>query len=61
MGGEIVIHVLQHNSEYAISKDSLALPMVSVQKLVEHLARSSATDETTWIRAFLQWVRDGMK
>jgi Uma2 family endonuclease len=59
-GGRIVIHLLQHNGEYAVGEQSLALPMVSVQKLVEHLNRSGATDETTWIRAFRQWVRDGM-
>jgi Uma2 family endonuclease len=60
-GGRIVIHLLQHNGEYAVAEQSLALPMVSVQRLVEHLNRSNATDETTWIRTFRQWVRDGMK
>jgi hypothetical protein len=35
--------------------------MVSVKKLVEHPDRCHETDETTWIRAFRQWVRDGMK
>jgi hypothetical protein len=44
-----------------VSEQSLALPMVSVKKLVEHFHRSNATDETTWIRAFRRWVQDGMK
>jgi len=58
--GEIVIHLLQKNGQYAVAGQSLALPMVSVAKLVEHLGRCHQTDETTWIRAFRRWVRDGM-
>jgi Uma2 family endonuclease len=61
VAGEIVIHHLQKNGQYATAEHSLALPMVSVTKLVEHLDRCGQTDETTWIRAFRQWVRDGMK
>src|SRR3990170_9162964 len=49
--GEIMIHLLQKNGQYAIRDQSAALPMVSVKKLVEHLDRSDKTDETTWIRA----------
>jgi Uma2 family endonuclease len=58
--GQIVIYCLRATGDYEIAAKSHALPMVSVQKLVEHLNRSGATDETTWIRAFRQWVRDGM-
>jgi Uma2 family endonuclease len=61
VNGEIVIHLLQKNAQFAIKNESLALPMISAQKLVEHLDRCHETDETTWIRAFRQWVRDGMK
>jgi Uma2 family endonuclease len=60
VGGVIVIHSLQHNGEYGVADQSQALPMVTVQKLVEHLGRCDKTDETTWIRAFRQWVRSGM-
>ena len=56
---EIVIHLLQANGQYAVTERSLALPMVSVKRLTEHLERSSATDETTWIRAFRRWVQGG--
>jgi Uma2 family endonuclease len=59
--GEIVIHLLQKNGQYAVATQSLALPKVWMKKLVEHLDRCNVTDETTWIRAFRQWVRDGMK
>ena len=59
--GEIVIHQLQPSGIYAVVQQSRALPMVSVQKLVEHLDRCDKTDETTWIRVFRQWVRNGMK
>jgi Uma2 family endonuclease len=60
IGSEIVIHQLQPTGIYAITPQSLALPMVPVSKLVEHLERSDQTDETTWIRVFRQWIRDGM-
>ena len=59
--GEIVIHLLQKNGQYAVREQSVALPMVSVKKLVEHLDRCHETDETTWIRAFRRWVQTGMK
>ncbi|MEX0612576.1 MAG: Uma2 family endonuclease [Pirellulales bacterium] len=58
--GEIVIHLLQKEGQYAVGEQSAALPMVSVEKLVEHLDRCNDMDETTWIRAFRQWVRSGM-
>jgi Uma2 family endonuclease len=59
--GQIVIHLLQKNGEYAVGKHSAALPMVLVEKLAEQLDHCNETDETTWIRAFRQWVRGGMK
>ena len=59
--GDLVIHLLQENGQYAVAEQSQALPLVRVQKLVEHLDRCDKTDETTWIRAFRQWVRGGMK
>jgi Uma2 family endonuclease len=61
VGAQIVIHQLQTDGRYSVAEQSQALPMVSVQKLVEHLNRSDQIDETTWIRAFRQWIRDGMK
>lgn len=57
----IVIHLLQNTGQYATAEQSQALPMVPVTRLAEHLQRCDDTDETTWIRAFRQWVRDGMK
>jgi Uma2 family endonuclease len=59
--GDLVIHLRQKSGGYAVARQSSALPMVPVEKLVEHLDRCHETDETTWIRAFRQWVRDGMK
>ena len=58
---EITIHLLQNGNAYVVAQESVALPMVSVAKLLEHLDRCHETDETTWIRAFRQWVREGMK
>jgi Uma2 family endonuclease len=61
VGGEIIVHVLESNGEYTVTNESVALPMVSVKKLVEHLQLCNQTDETSWVRAFRQWVRGGMK
>lgn len=58
--GDIVIHSLQTSAQYSVVERSLALPMVSVKRLAEHLERANAIDETTWIREFRQWVRKGM-
>jgi Uma2 family endonuclease len=57
----IVIHLLHRHGQYAVADKSVALPMVSMEKLAEQLNRSFDMDETMWIRAFRQWVRDGMK
>lgn len=59
--GGIVIHVLQESGKYEITERSRALPMVRVEQLIEQLDRSRQTDETTWIRGFRAWVRDGMQ
>ena len=58
--GEIVIHLLQTSGQYTVGQQSLALPMVAVNKLVEQLERCHETDETTWIRAFRRWVQGGL-
>jgi Uma2 family endonuclease len=59
--GDIVIHLLRAGGQYAVAEQSLALPMVSVQRLTEHLERASAIDETSWIREFRRWVQGGLK
>ena len=60
-GGEIIIHLLQPNGQYAMADTSQALPMVPVTKLAEHLERCDQMDETSWIREFRRWVQGGMK
>jgi Uma2 family endonuclease len=57
---EIVIRLLQKDGRYAVGKKSLALPMVSVKKLVEQMVRCESMNETAWIRQFRKWVGDGM-
>jgi Uma2 family endonuclease len=59
--GDLLVHLRQGDGKYAVVERSAALPMVPTQRLVEHLERCRAMDETTWIREFRQWVRDGMK
>jgi hypothetical protein len=56
-----MIHLLQTDGRYTAAQQSAAIPMVSVPKLVAQLRLAHQTDETTWIRAFRQWVRSGMK
>jgi Uma2 family endonuclease len=58
---EIVIRRLQANGKYTIATQSQALPMVSVKKLVEQMARCESMNETAWIRQFRKWVQSGMK
>jgi len=58
--GDVVIHLLQTSGQYAVAERSAALPMVPIHKLVEHLERSSAIDETSWIREFRRWVQGGL-
>lgn len=59
--GDLVVHFLSTSGQYAAASQSAALPMVPIQRLVEHLERCAAMDETSWIRAFRQWVRGGLK
>lgn len=58
---EIVIRLLQTDGQFAIGERSLALPMVSVKKLVAQMVRCETMNETAWIRQFREWVRDDMK
>jgi Uma2 family endonuclease len=59
--GELIVHLLRQDGKYAAAAQSAALPMVPIQRLVEHLERCSVMDETSWIREFRHWIRDGMK
>jgi Uma2 family endonuclease len=61
VGSDIVIHLLQADGRYMASQHSAALPAVPIHRLVAQLKSADQTDETTWIRAFRQWVRGGMK
>jgi hypothetical protein len=59
--GDLIVHLLSAEGQYGASPQSAALPMVPIQRLVEHLERCAAMDETSWIREFRQWIRGGMK
>lgn len=52
---------MQPDGKYAASARSAALPMVPIERLVAHLERCSAMDETRWIREFREWIGGGMK
>ncbi|MGD9636624.1 MAG: Uma2 family endonuclease [Pirellulales bacterium] len=58
--GDLVVHLLKPDGKYAAAVRSVALPMVPIERLVVHLERCSAMDETSWIREFRQWIRSGM-
>jgi Uma2 family endonuclease len=55
--GEIKVHLLGSDGFYAVGRTSACLPQLPLVKLEEFLRKRGQTDETTWIRAFRQWVR----
>lgn len=61
VAGDLIVHLLQAGGQYEVAERSAALPLVPIARLVEHLDRCGAMDETSWIREFRQWVRSGMK
>jgi Uma2 family endonuclease len=55
--GKLVVYLLQADGSYSPCRQSKCLPELSLDKLEESLRNRGETDETTWTRAFRQWVR----
>ncbi len=56
-GESLRMHTLQSDGTYATKTRSSLLPQLTTEILEGFLARRHENDETTWIRAFHEWVR----
>ncbi|MEX0704656.1 MAG: Uma2 family endonuclease [Planctomycetales bacterium] len=57
-GKSLRVHLLSKRGAYRESKRSDAFPFLPMPEFAAWLEKSRDTDETTWIRAFRQWVRE---
>lgn len=57
-GDQLTIHILQSKGEYALSRQSVALPSLPPMEVVHYLQVSNDMDEVGWIRSFRSWVRE---
>ena len=57
-GTKLRFHVLQEDGKYRDAEKSLAFPFVKPEHLHPFLEMDADTDETTRIRAFVNWLRD---
>ncbi len=56
-GGSLESMHLQQDGSYAPQDHSLSFPFLPLAEVEQFLDRRNATDETTWIRSFRDWVR----
>lgn len=56
-GERLIVHVLRHNEEFAVEQRSNCFPWLPLAEFTAQIGISRATDETTWIRGFRDWVR----
>lgn len=56
-GVTIQIHQLQDDGVYARQTRSPSFPFLPLHEVERFLGQRNATDETTWIRRFRQWVQ----
>ena len=56
--GELQAHVLDDNGQYASREMSWNLPMLRVKDLEQFLDVEQALDESAWLNAFREWVRE---
>jgi Uma2 family endonuclease len=57
-GANLKIYRLQPDGVYAKQGGSPSLPSISPEIVLDFLSRRKQSDETTWIKAFRQWVRE---
>lgn len=53
----LIVYRLSAAGEYEESNESLEFPQLPLEEFRRFTVRDPAVDETTWIRAFRQWVR----
>ncbi len=56
-GKTLRVELLQADGSYAPQSQSSAFPFLPLAEIPRFLERRNATDETSWIRSFRQWVR----
>ena len=56
-GSDLRSHLLQADGTYLVSDRSFNIPQLRPEELLPFLSRAEATDETTWLRDFVDWVR----
>lgn len=56
-GKTLLVEELQADGTYAPQEQSGAFPFLPLAEIPRFLERRNATDETSWIRSFRQWVR----
>ena len=57
-GDAVRIALLQENGAYALSERSAALPFLPVGELARFLQSEDRSNETAWMRGFVNWIRE---
>ena len=57
-GESLTVFELQSDGRYQTVEDSVTLPGFPVKDVADWIARAETTDETTWARAFRNWIRE---
>lgn len=58
--GRITVHQRQADGSYVVAPRSACFPQLPIEELTAWVERASASDETSWIRAFRRWVHDSL-
>lgn len=56
-GDSLHVAQLQENGDYALSERSAAFPFLPVNQLPRFLQSEDRSDETAWMRGFVNWIR----
>lgn len=56
-GEALTVYELQPDGRYQAVEESVNLPGFPIKEVVDWIARAETTDETSWARAFQNWIR----
>ena len=59
--GVIHVHLRQQDGSYRGADASGCFPWLPVKELTAWLGRAGEQDETSFVRAFRQWVRENLR
>ncbi len=57
-GAALCVYQLQPDGSYTQQDHSPAFPFLPLEEVQRFLDRRNTTDETSWMRAFRDWVRE---